>query len=286
MPSLPDAEQLLTLLAVAEAGNESAAALQLQLGQSSVSRRLAALQQLSEAPLTQRTAAGTRLTPAGDALLGPAREVRAALQAAAGLLDPALRVAAKLRCGITPHLAPRLAGSLSASAQANLELVEAPSSALLAALRRGELQAAITLTAPAGGEPGLRVVSLGEETIMLATQPGTAPGPVRWLLPAPPSAVGERAQLLLRRAGLAAAPRTLMPSPGAMRSAVLAGAGAGMVLRSEVSAEAAAGWLSLSKLPFGADEDARLEATLLLSDSLAADQAAALERLALEAMHA
>lgn len=295
MPPLPDAEQLLTLLAVAEAGNESAAALRLGVGQSSVSRRLAALQQSTGTPLTQRTAAGTRLTPAGMALLGAARDVRRALAEAASRLDPAASVGAPLRLGVSPHLVQRIAGGPAGSA-GEVELVEAHSGALLAAIRRGELQAAITLAAPAGGEPGLRVVPLGEETLALAAHPGetavrgragvdlAALGLARLLVPAAPSAVGERAHLLLRRAGLTTVRQTPMPGPAAVRAAVLAGAGVGVVLASELRAEAAAGWLTLAPMPTGDPGDDRLPVWLLLADTLAPERAAQLEALGAEAL--
>lgn len=296
MPQLPDAEQLLTLLAVAEAGNESAAAVQLGVGQSSVSRRLAALQQLSEEPLTQRTAGGTRLTAAGTALLGAARNVRAALREASLGLDPQRNASATWRCGVSPHLVAVFGGRLSSSAQADLELVEAHSQDLLDAVRHGELPAAITLLAPAGGEPGLHTIRLGDEQLMLATHPSAsalrvgeganeaALASARWLIPAAPSVVGERARLLLRRAGLAAVQQTAMPSPSAVRAGVLAGAGVGVVLRSELQAEAAAGWLALTPLPFAAEGDDLLPVWLHVTDSMPANEATKLSELASSVM--
>lgn len=296
MPQLPDAEQLLTLLAVAEAGSESAAAAQLGVGQSSVSRRLAALQQLSHEPLTQRTAGGTRLTAAGTALLGAAREVRAALREASLGLDPRRNATNTLRCGVSPHLVARFGGCLSTSAQAGFELVEAHSQDLLDAVRHGELPAVITLLAPAGGEPGLRTTRLGDEQLVLATHPsasalrlGVGPSDValasaRWLMPAAPSVVGERARLLLRRAGLAAVDQTPMPSPGAVRAGVLAGAGVGVVLRSELQAEAAAGWLTLTPIPFAAEGDDSLPVWLHVTDSMPANEATKLSELASSVM--
>lgn len=291
MPGSPDADQLLTLLAVAEAGNESAAAERLGVGQSSVSRRLAALQKLSEAPLTHRAATGTRLTAAGAALLGPARTLKAALLEAGTLMDPAGGAPSKVRCGVSPHLVGRLAGA-AVTSRTEVELVEGHSDALVNAVRRGELPAAVTLSAPAGGEPGLRVLRVGEERLVLAALPGegalrvgtAALGLVRWLLPAAPSVVGERARALLRRAGLAAVAQTPIPSPGAMRAAVLAGAGVGVALRSELAAEAAAGWLALAPLPFGAEGDDVVNVWLVASDSLGEDQAESLTDLATEAV--
>ncbi len=295
MPRVPDAEHLLTLLAVAEAGNESAAAELLGVGQSSVSRRLAALQQLASGPLTQRTAAGTRLTPAGQALLGAAREVRAALREAGERLDPERSTAKTLRCGLSPHLVPLLGGALTADGAAGVQLVEGHSADLVAAVRRGELSAAFTLAAPAGGEPGLRLAPIGEERVVVAAHPsepavrhdGADAGllaQARWLLPSEPSAVGERARLLLRRAGLAAAHQASIPSPTAMRAAVLAGAGVGVVLASELRAEAAAGWLTIAKLPFAAEGEDQIRVWLVTADSVEPGRATLIEGLAAEAM--
>src|SRR5690606_18153453 len=104
-------ELLLTLLAVAEAGSESEASAVLGIGQSSVSRRLAALQQDVAEPLTQRTAAGLKVTSAGERLLPHARQVRSALLAAGRTLDAAPGPL-DLELGLSPHLAPRLAGTL------------------------------------------------------------------------------------------------------------------------------------------------------------------------------
>lgn len=291
MSALPDAEQLLTLLAVAEEGNESAAALRLGIGQSSVSRRLAALQALTPLRLTQRTAAGTRLTPEGMALLGSAREVRAALRAAAERLDPSHPATPRVRLGISPHLVNRFAGSLCTEARAASELVEAHSAELLRAVRRGELPAALSLAAPAGGEPGLAIYPVGVERLVLASQPGdarlkeigsAAAAHVRLLVPAPPSEVGERAELLLRRAGLAGVERVAFPSPAALRAAVLAGAGIGVALASELDAEAAAGWLTLAPFPSSDADDAALPVWLLVSDDAPGEERASLEALAAE----
>lgn len=282
MPRPPDAEHLLTLLAVAEAGNESAAAELLGVGQSSVSRRLAALQRLAKEPLTQRAVTGTRLTPAGEALLAPARDVRAALRAAADLLSPDPAAPPRMRCGVCSHLVPRLVGALSASSEAAIEVVEGSSAQLVAAVRRGDLAAAVTLHAPAGGEPGLHKARLGEERIVVVAHPSQAslargePGAaglrdLPWLLPAPPSVVGEAALAHLRRNGVLSRgvpDHHELPSPAAMRSALLAGAGVGVALASELEAEVAAGWLVRAPLPFAGDGEDRLTVWLVTGADL------------------
>ena len=107
VPQLPDSEPLLTLLALHEAGSESAAAELLGIGQSSVSRRLSSLQRLSSEQLTVRTATGTKLTDFGERLLPYAREARAALTGAGRWLVGEAASVGPLRVGLDPDLAER-----------------------------------------------------------------------------------------------------------------------------------------------------------------------------------
>jgi len=62
-------------LAVAEAGSVSGAARQLKLGQPTVSRRLAETEQAIGARLFARSVGGATLTPAGERLLAPAKQM-------------------------------------------------------------------------------------------------------------------------------------------------------------------------------------------------------------------
>lgn len=260
--ALPPAEQLLTLLAVAEEGNESAAAELLGVGQSSVNRRLAALQRRTETPLTRRTAAGTRLTPAGAALLPYAREVRDALSSAARLLGPEGATPLRVSVGVSPHLVPRLAAALAGAASLaeplELTLEERPSSDLLAAVRGGRLDAALTLWAPAGTEPGFSTESLGIDRVVLAAPAGS--GVIRsgkvdaselrrttLFLPGA-SHVSDRGREFARELGLRPTQVVELSGPAAVRAAVLAGQGAGATLASYVNAEAAAAWLVTAPL--------------------------------------
>ncbi|MFA5551048.1 MAG: LysR family transcriptional regulator [Trueperaceae bacterium] len=259
---LPDAEHLLTLLAVADAGNESSAAEILGVGQSSINRRLAGLQQHTTTPLTKRTAAGTRLTPAGAALLPYAREVREALRSAARLLAPGATAPLRLSLGVSPHLLPRLAAALAGAALApeplDLALTERSSSDLLAAVRGAELDAALTLWAPAGTEPGLNAVQLGTDRVVLAAPAGVgivAGGKADLaalrdsvlLLPGT-STLTDRGRAFARLVGLQQERVVKLSGPAAVRAAVLAGNGVGVLLASYVSAEAAAAWLVTAPL--------------------------------------
>lgn len=255
--SLPDAEHLLTLLAVADAGNESAAAEVLGVGQSSINRRLASLQRLSAAPLTKRTAAGTRLTPAGAALLPYARDLREALRSAARLLGPEGSAPLSVSLGVSPQLLPRLAGDLAGAPQAaeplDLSFVEGSSTDLLAAVRAGRLDAALTIWAPAGTEPGLSAEQLGTDRVVLVAPAGSGtvsggridPAALRQsrlLLPGA-STLSDRGRALARELGLGNERVVELSGPAAVRSAVLAGQGVGVLLASYVSAEATAAWL-------------------------------------------
>ena len=85
--------QLTAVVAVAEAGTFTAAADALGLSQPSVSQAVRLLERELGTPLFDRDAAGARLTEAGRALLGPARQAlhdrglaRAAVEEVAGLV--------------------------------------------------------------------------------------------------------------------------------------------------------------------------------------------------------
>ncbi len=259
---LPDAEHLLTLLAVADAGNESAAAEILGVGQSSINRRLAGLQQQSAAPLTKRTAAGTRLTPAGAALLPYARQVREALRSSARLLAPANSAPLRVKLGMSPHLTPRMAGGLAAAARAeeplDISYEEAHSTELLAAVRAEGLDAALSLWAPAGTEPGLSAHQLGSDRVVLVAPAGSghiAGGQVdaalirgsTLLLPGP-GTISGRGRAFARMLGVDQAAVVQLSGPAAVRAAVLAGRGLGVMLASYVAAETTAAWLVAAPL--------------------------------------
>ncbi len=274
---LPDAEPLITLLTLHETGSESAAAELLGIGQSSVSRRIAALQRLTPEPLTMRTATGTKLTPIGQRLLPFAREARAALQGAARWLAAGSLSGTPLRLGLDPDLAPRLAGRLAALAgpDASLDVAEAWSRDLVEAVRRGERDAAAVLWAPAGAEPGLRSEDLPADDLVLVAAAGVRlvtdgaadPRAVReatLLLPPEGSEVAGRARAELREQGLEPARVATLGSAAAVRYAVSAGAGIGVGLASAFEAEVAAGWLTAVRLgPVGA-----LRPRLVVSDRL------------------
>ena len=280
MDVLPDTEPLLTLLALAEAGSESAAAESLGIGQSSVSRRIASLQRGSGEPLTQRTASGSKLTPAGERLLPYARELRASLNAAARLLAADAAGPLNLRFGMAPELAPRFAGALIISAGApalesalfEIAVSEGSDERLLAAVRAGELHAALSSWAPAGREPGLETSRVTTDRLVIIGQPGgdllfsgdiDAAELRRRVLLLPPTTgtIGRRAVAALSSAGLEPQAALTLGSQAAVLAAVQAGAGAGIVLASSCRAEVSAGWLTSAPLP---GDEALVDVWLLL----------------------
>ncbi|HEX7000324.1 MAG TPA: LysR family transcriptional regulator [Trueperaceae bacterium] len=277
MAQLPDSEPLLTLLALHEAGSESAAAELLGIGQSSVSRRISTLQRLTGEPLTVRTATGTKLTEFGERLLPFAREARAALTGAARWLSGEGSAAGPLRLGLDADLAARYAGRLAglAGSEVTPVLSEGWSRELVERVRDGALDAAVVLWAPAGSEPGFTAAALTDESLVLIAAAGVrlaSAGEVdaaalrtqTLLMPPAESEVTGRGRALLRAQGLEPAMFVELGSPGAVREAVVAGAGVGVGLVGSYAPEVAAGWLTSA--PLG--PAAALTARLVVSDGL------------------
>src|ERR1700693_3311886 len=79
--SQPDWNQLRAFLAVVEAGSLTGAARLLACSQPTLSRQIAELESTLTVALFERVARGLRLTPAGEALLQPARQMQSAAQA-------------------------------------------------------------------------------------------------------------------------------------------------------------------------------------------------------------
>ncbi|MER6941718.1 LysR family transcriptional regulator, partial [Nocardioides sp. NPDC000441] len=76
--------QLEFFLAIAEAGSFTSAAARLHVAQPSLSYAVRGLERELGGPLFERHGRGVRLTPAGSALLGPARRVVRGFELAAG----------------------------------------------------------------------------------------------------------------------------------------------------------------------------------------------------------
>lgn len=78
MTAMLDWNDLRYFLAVADGGSTLAAGRALRVSQTTVARRIAALEATLELPLFEKRQAGYTLTPAGEELLGRARQVQAA----------------------------------------------------------------------------------------------------------------------------------------------------------------------------------------------------------------
>ena len=141
--------QLRYFVAVAEEGNISRAAKKIFLTQPALSRQIKALEEEIGQCLLERQAHSIRLTPAGEALLGEAREL---LQHAEQAVERA-RAAGRglrLRVGYAPSLG---AGLLSTAVQsftqthpnAHVELFDLSTKEMLAGLESDKLDVALTV---------------------------------------------------------------------------------------------------------------------------------------------
>jgi DNA-binding transcriptional LysR family regulator len=295
MHDAPDAIQLLTLLAVADAGSESGAAAELGISQSAVSRRLAALQRKSQAHLVRRGPQGIALTAQGRALLPHARTLEVALQGAATALAHPRPTPLAVRIGLSHHLVPRLSGALLKEARrlaqtgtlVEPELQEGYSDRLWQAVRDGDLDAAITLGSPPAAEVGLRVERLGSERVCLAMLPDDPvareglvdPAALRGetlLLPSRASNLNAHVRAEMRHAGLEPGRTLELSGPAAVRAAVLAGQGIGVTVWSYVAPESEAGWLARVAVEPGED---RVDVWLIVGGGLAPAPRRALQRL-------
>lgn len=167
-PTLP---QLRAFFAVCEMRHFGRAAAWLGVGQSTLSEALAALEANVGQRLVERTTRQVVITPAGRRLLPHARAAVAAADAFAeaaeqlgGLLAGSLRLG--LIPTVAPYLLPVLLGGLADTLPAlELSVREEQTAELLAALRAGELDAAV-LALPVG-EADLRELPLYDEDFLV-----------------------------------------------------------------------------------------------------------------------
>jgi DNA-binding transcriptional LysR family regulator len=155
-------DDLRLFLAIARAGNLTAAAAQVGVNQSTMSRRLAALEEEAGQPLVERTPAGYVCTPAGERVVRAVERMEGeALALARDLghgpvgLEGVVRVSAPEALG-SHFLAVRLSGLKAAHPGLAIELVtdERPS------LGRRDADLGLTLGLPS--EPDLFVRKLGD----------------------------------------------------------------------------------------------------------------------------
>jgi DNA-binding transcriptional LysR family regulator len=170
-----DVRRMRVLREVAQRGSFSAAAEALSFTQSAVSQQIAALEREAGTVLVQRSARGVRLTEAGealvrhtDAILARLAEAEAELEAIAGLSGGRLRMASFESAGATlMPLAIAAFRERHPAVELSMSLLEPEDS--IPRLRAGELDLAVTFTAPQGreGEDGLHYQHLIDDPMYL-----------------------------------------------------------------------------------------------------------------------
>lgn len=156
MPKSPLSwEDIRLFLAVAEGGSVSNAARGLQLGQATVSRRLAELEGMVGEPLVRRRTQGCELTAAGARLLPAAQRMAEwAQEAEARLMRPAHRLEGKIRIAAPPGIAFELLAPLSARLRRTAPALqlEVLSGVETLNLARGEADLSLRLLRPEAAE--------------------------------------------------------------------------------------------------------------------------------------
>lgn len=187
MPSIRDVElrHLAALVAVADEGSFARAATVLGFTQSAVSQQIAALEKAVGLPVFDRPK-GPRpaeLTPAGELLLGHARELLGRVEVVGAELD-------RLRRGITGRLVigtfqsvsatilPPLVGRMRAEVpEVDIGLFETDDQMqLLDRILSDELDLAFTVDA--GNDPRIQSELLGYDPFVVLARAGELPGPV------------------------------------------------------------------------------------------------------------
>ena len=161
-------------LAVAEALHFGRAARSLHMTQPPLTQGIAQLERLLGARLFERTKRSVRLTPAGEALLAPARELLARAQAlpvqaraAAGGELGRLRIAFVSTVGFS--LLPQWLRAFRARhPQVQMELIEATGDVQMEAFARGEIDAGFMLHSPDFAPPALAHLRVAREPLVLA----------------------------------------------------------------------------------------------------------------------
>lgn len=182
-----DLRQLAVVVAVAEEGGFTAAALRLHTVQSTVSTVVRALERDLGTPLFHRTTHRVALTPAGEAFVPAARAALEAVERARAAISP---VHGRVRLGLVPGLLLDLHRVLSAVRQAHpglvVEVRQLPPDRLGCALTESTVDIALEVLTAAGlgfappdSGGGLVSTPLTGEELVLATAPGgsrSAPG--------------------------------------------------------------------------------------------------------------
>ena len=165
---------------VARRGSFTGAAAALHYTQSGISRRVAALERATGGSLFARQARGVRLTPAGVALHHHALDILGRMDAAAEEVAAVRHgTGGRLRIGsfatANAVLLPTVLGDFRRSwPGVDTSVVEDLTSALVVALRAGDIDVAVVSDYPSGSVPadGLQLVHLCDDPLLVALPPG------------------------------------------------------------------------------------------------------------------
>jgi molybdate transport repressor ModE-like protein len=209
-----DPVKLQSLLEVDRRGSISAAARTLHLTPSAVSQHLSALEHAAGAELLHRSAIGSRLTPAGRAMVRHAATIERALDSISyDLARPHAQF--DLNIGFVPSIAPVLAGAVADHAKGwpgcALHTIEtAPEDARRGVLH-GDLDAALTIDwpdRPQPRSPELDETALLVEPLLVAHHRTTETGPglrrferSTWVAATTDTGCGAALRAACRRAG-------------------------------------------------------------------------------------
>lgn len=263
-PSALDARRLSLFLAVVEHGGFTRAARAVHISQPALSQAVAELETELRCSLFHRLGRDVKLTPAGEALVGPARAVLrqldAARQAAAeviGLSGGRLDIST-LR-SLAPDPLPSLLGRFVRAHPAVSVRIASPDDPgeLIDHLRSGEAEVGITDSARV--PEGFASLPLGAQTLVVVLPPG-APTWDRPLTPEDLAAIPliltpartsgrDRVDDLLRSHGLRARVRIETTQREPLLPLVLAGAGAAVVPEALGRIAAAAGAVAVRVEP-------------------------------------
>jgi DNA-binding transcriptional LysR family regulator len=265
---MPDLDSFEVFLAVAETGSLSGAARALGLTQQAVSRRLASMEARAGVALAVRTTRGSELTPAGrfvvecaSRLLDVARDIDASLGTLRQECRERIAVAASptiAEC-LMPHWLLWLQGDQSWTADPIPRVVLTASNSLQVIVSVRDGTADLGFVESPGVPVGLGNCVVGRDELVVVVPPRH-----QWVRRSRPVSAAELAhtQLVSREAGTGirdsltmalkrvlagevdeAPPLLELPSMGAVRAAVLAGAGPAVLSRLAVNEDLSAGRL-------------------------------------------
>lgn len=176
---------LQTLLAVAEHGSFSTAALNLEISQSAVSRAIAALEEELGVPLLARGRFGARLTPVGERVVHHAQDIvklreRIDLEAekAKGLNGGRLRIAS-FRSAATHLLPSRIAQFRERFPEVEVSLTELDPNGVEQVLREGQADIGL-VPLPRSEEFETWAIARDDYVVLLPSSTGTVPKKLTW----------------------------------------------------------------------------------------------------------